>query len=174
MTSSKIKTRYVGFVASSIDGRTSLTTEKQPTWTSREDWEWFQKSIKKFEAFLVGRNTFLTAEKSLRRRNTFVISSQPKTIAKEGRVTFVNPETVNIKKLLDQYKSVAVLGGAGIYQYTLDHKMLDEVYVTIEPVIFGRGIEMFKGGTKNYRATLKSTRKLNKDGTILLHYIIKR
>ena len=162
--------KFVGFVAATVDGRISLTKNKLPDWTSKEDWWFFQNSLKRFDAFVVGRNTYDSAAKRLQRRNTYVFSSRPKGIQKIGNVTFVNPGRTNLKKLFRNYKNVAVLGGGPVYRYMAEKKLLDELYVTFEPLVFGRGREMFAGGTKTTRLQLLSVRRLNKAGTILLHY----
>lgn len=169
----KIKTRFVGFVASSIDGRISLTKRAAPDWTSKEDWNFLQKSLKRFDAVVVGRNTYLAAKARLKKRNTYVLSRTISSLKKEGTVTFVHPQKSNLGKLLASYKNVAILGAGEVYQYMLDKRMLDELYVTVEPYVFGRGNPMFSGGRKNHGFTLRSVRRLNKKGTLLLAYDVR-
>ena len=164
--------RYIAFVAASIDGHISLSSKRPPHWTSKEDWEFFQKSLSRIDAVVVGRNTYESVSKRLRKRNTFVLSSRPKTLFRRGIVTFVNPKKAKLSKLLEGYKSVAVLGGGAVYQFMLENKLLDEIFVTIEPLLFGRGREMFIGGKRTTRASLLSIRRLNQSGTLLLHYQI--
>ena len=166
------ETRFVAYVAASVDGRISLTKRTPPRWTSREDWEFFQKSLSRIEAVVVGRNTYQSVAERLRKRNSFVLSSRQKTLTRRGTVTFVNPAKVHLPKLLERYKSVAVLGGGTVYQFMLDKKLLDEIFVTVEPLIFGHGKEMFIGGTLATRVSLLSVKRLNRTGTLLLHYQI--
>ena len=166
------KPRYIAFVAASIDGRISLSSRHPPHWTSKEDWDFFQKSLARIDAVVVGRNTYQSVAERLRKRNTFVLSSRPKTLTRSGTVTFVNPAKVNLSKLLESYKSVAVLGGGTVYRFMLERGLLDEVFVTVEPLIFGRGKEMFVGGTRTTWAKLLSAKRLNRNGTLLLHYQI--
>ena len=166
------KPRYIAFVAVSIDGRISLSSNHPPEWTSKEDWEFFQKSLSRIEAVVVGRNTYQSVAERLRKRNTFVLSSRPKTLTRRGTVTFVNPAKVHLPKLLERYKSVAILGGGTVYRFMLEKKLLDEIFVTVEPLIFGRGKEMFVGGTRITRVNLLSVKRLNRTGTLLLHYQI--
>ncbi len=168
------KTQFVVFVATSVDGRISLTKKTLPDWTSKEDWSFFQKSLQKFDAVIVGRNTYQAAATRLRQRTTFVLSSRISTSQRRGTVTFLNPARVDIKQLLKQYKRVAVLGGAMVYRTMLERGLLDELYITIEPLIFGRGQAMVIGGTITTQLRLISQRRLNKAGTLLLHYKIKR
>ena len=164
--------RYIAFVAASIDGRISLSSKRAPRWTSKEDWEFFQKSLSRIDAVVVGRNTYESVADRLRKRNTFVLSSRPKTSFRRGTVTFVNPAKVHLPKLLERYKSVAVVGGGAVYRFMLENKLLDEIFVTVEPFIFGRGKEMFVGGTRTTRVSLLFVKRLNKNGTLLFHYQI--
>ncbi len=168
------KTRYIAFVAASVDGRISLSSKTLPHWTSQEDWKFFQKSLSRIEAVVVGRNTYLSAADRLRQRNAFVLSSRQKTSQRRGTVIFVNPTNVNLAKLVQQYKSVAVLGGGAVYRFMLENGLLDEIFITIEPLIFGRGKEMFVGGTQTTQLRLLSVKRLNRAGTLLLHYKINR
>lgn len=163
------ETRFAAFVASSVDGRISLTARSTPEWTSKEDWKFLQTSLKRFEAVVVGRNTFLAAKKRLMKRTTYVLSRSTPSKTR-GSVTFVNPRKAHLEKILSKHASVAVLGAGEVYQYMLDHNLLQRLYVTVEPLVFGRGKPMFSGGKKNHRLQLRSVRKLNKKGTLLLTY----
>lgn len=167
------KCHFTAYVAASIDGRISLTKKRPPDWTSTEDWKFFQKKLAGADAVVVGKNTYRAAKKRLDKRVTFVLSSTVKTPAQKGAVTFVNPAHTNLKKLFSRYGNVAVVGGARVYQTMLDKGLLDELYVTVEPLIFGRGKAMFEGGSKTKQLKLVSVKKLNSRGTLLLHYKIK-
>lgn len=166
------KPRYIAFVATSVDGRISLSNKTLPHWTSKEDWQFFQKSLLRIDAVVVGRNTYQSVAERLRKRNTFVLSSRSKTLTRRGTVTFVNPTNVNLRKLFEGYESVAVLGCGVVYCSMLESKLLDEIFITVEPLIFGRGKEMFVGGTRTTRLNLLSVKRLNRNGTLLLHYRI--
>jgi len=166
------KPYYVGFVVASIDGRISLMKKTPPDWTSREDWHFFQEMLAKADAVVVGRHSYAAVADRLRKRNTYVLSRRLKGRYRRGTVTFVNPNCVNMQELLQQYQMVAVVGGGSVYQLMLDNGILDEIYITIEPLIFGRGTQMFVGGTKTAYLQLLSVKKLNASGTLLLHYKI--
>lgn len=164
--------RYIAFVASSVDGRISLTSKTQPDWTSKEDWRFLQKWLSYIDAVVVGRNTYRAAAARLRKRNTFVLSSRLKTLKRRGTVIFVNPINVNLEQFFREYKTVAVLGGGMVYRFMLEKGLLDEIFITVEPLIFGRGKAMFIGGTRTKQLHLLSVRKLNRAGTLLIHYKI--
>ncbi len=166
--------RFIGYVASSIDGRISLAAKKRPDWTSAEDWKFFQNKLALSDAVVVGRNTYEAAKTRLQKRNTYVLSSKVKNPVRRGHVTFVNPKRTDIATLLKGYKNVAVIGGARVYQEMLDKNLLDELYLTIEPLVFGRGTPMFAGGSKTRKFKLVSVKKLNATGSILLRYQVIR
>lgn len=164
------KTKYIAYVASTIDGRISLTKKTRPDWTSPEDWRHFQAGLEKANAVVVGSNTYAAAKFRLDKRATFVLTSKVKSVKRVGSVTFVNPRYTSIKELLSTCPVVAIAGGGVVYRTMLEQGLVDELYVTIEPLVFGRGTEMFSDGTKTVRFVLKAIKKLNTRGTVLLHY----
>lgn len=164
------KTHFTAFVASSVDGRISLTSKTLPNWISNEDRRFFQRSLSHVDAVVVGRNTYQAAATRLRKRHTYVFSSRSAITQRRGTVTFVNPARVNLVELFREHRTVAVLGGGMVYRFMLESGLLDEIFVTVEPLIFGRGKEMFIGGTRTTQLRLLSARRLNRAGTLLLHY----
>lgn len=168
-----VKTKYTAFVASSIDGRIAKNSKSGIDWTSKEDWKFLQQSLAKTDAVLVGYNTYKLYESRLKKRNTIVLTSKNIKPKSPGSVFFLNPKKINLKSFLENknYKNVSILGGAGVYAFCLKHKILDELFVTIEPYVFTNGISMFASNSfKKYEFSLESIQKINKKGTILLKY----
>jgi dihydrofolate reductase len=166
----KRKARFIGYAAVSIDGRISISKRSMPDWTSEEDWRFFQGELSKTDAVIVGRNTYAAAAPRLRKRNAFVLSNRLSKAVRRGSVTFINPSKIDLDELFIGYKRVAVLGGANVYSDMLKRGLLDELYVTIEPLIFGRGQSLFVEGEAPFQLELKSAKRLNKRGSLLLHY----
>lgn len=168
-----VKTKYTAFVASSIDGRIAKNSKSGIDWTSKEDWNFLQKSLANTDAVIVGHNTYKIYESRLKKRNTVVLTSKTVKPRLFGSVFFLNPKKINLRNFLQSknYKNVSILGGARVYAFCLKHKMLDELFVTIEPYVFTNGIAMFTGDSfKKYQFLLQSVQKINKKGTILLKY----
>ncbi len=165
--------KYIAYVASSIDGRISKSSKSKVSWTSKEDWIFFQKALNGVDAVVVGHNTYKVSEARIKRRNAVVLTSKVSKPKVSGSVIFLNPKKSNLKKFIQgkHYKKVAIIGGPQVYSFCLDNKMLDELFVTIEPYVFNLGIPMFSGKSfKKYSFKLLSIKKLNKMGTILLQY----
>jgi len=168
-----MKIKYAAYVAGSIDGKIAKNSLSGSNWTSKEDRKFFQKSLKFYDAVIIGHNTFNTYKKSLVKRNTIVLTSKASGFKTNGSVVFFNSKKENLRKFLAnrKYKSVAILGGPSVYNFCLENKMLDELFVTIEPCVFTAGVPMFAGKLfKKYDFSLESVKRLNKKGTILLKY----
>ncbi|KKQ04189.1 MAG: Dihydrofolate reductase [Parcubacteria group bacterium GW2011_GWB1_36_5] len=167
------KVKYTAYIGASIDGRISKDSLSSVDWTSKEDWNFFQKSLSKIDAVIVGHNTFKVSENRLKWRNTIVLTSKISHLKVEGTVTFFNPKKSNLKRFLQNkgYKKVAILGGGKVYDFCLRNKMTDKLFVTIEPYVFTTGVPMFSGNKfKKYGFILESVKRLNKKGTVLLKY----
>jgi dihydrofolate reductase len=169
----KKQVKYTAYVATSIDGRISESRRSKVDWASSEDWAFFQKALKGMDVVVVGYNTYKVSENRIKRRNAIVLTSKVNMPKTQGLVVFLNPKKSDLKKFIQSknYKKVAVIGGPQVYNFCLENKMLDELFVTIEPYVFTSGVPMFSGKSfKKHNFTLLSVKKLNKTGTILLHY----
>lgn len=170
-------------------------------WTSKEDRIFMRALLDKCDVIIVGNNTYKTAIKPLSKRNCIVFTKQvpspgegmvrparqrlePKATAggersnngvyrKSENLLYVNPTKVDVKKLITKlgYQKAAILGGAQTYTYCLQNNMMDELYLTVEPTVFGKGIDLFSP-SKFSGALFKliSIKKLNAQGSLLLRY----
>ncbi|HEY4513669.1 MAG TPA: dihydrofolate reductase [Candidatus Paceibacterota bacterium] len=171
--SKSAKIKYTALVATSIDGRIAEGARSGTDWTSAEDWKYFQSVLSKSDAVIAGFNTYKVAEAGLKKRNTIVLTSKADKLKSQGSVIFLNPKKSNLKNFLQSknYKNVAIVGGALVYNFCLENKIMDEIFVTIEPYIFTNGVPMFAGAKfKKHQFILVSAKKLNKKGTFLLRY----
>lgn len=124
---------------------------------------------------IMGANTFKTLGRGLPGRKTIVYSYDSSiTDGAEGDVEWTDqpPQELLERLAKDGYESVAICGGAQIYSTFLTEGLVDELYLTIEPIIFGQGIK-FANEVPQQNLTLIETNKLN-DNTVLLHYKVTR
>ncbi|MDB5204617.1 MAG: dihydrofolate reductase [Candidatus Taylorbacteria bacterium] len=164
----QMKTKFIMIVVLSLDGKISDNSKKLPNWTSKEDWKWFQNMLTICDAVIVGRKTYQVAKNNIDKRKAFVLSKKYK--GQIGSVTFAD-SLKKIKKLAQRYKTVAVLGGQDVYSAAIKIDMVNELYITVEPIILGKGISFL--GNKilvRHKFILKDSEILNKKGSILLHY----
>lgn len=183
--------KFIAIAAVTLDGKIAKHKSHMSDWTSKEDKAFLHAMLDKCDVILVGNNTYKTAIKPLSKRNCIVLTRAIPLSPYEGRagegLQYCNPQKSDLKKIIanKKYKTIAILGGAQTYAYCLQNGMLNELYLTIEPVVFGEGINLFSPfspspyegrageGLYNHRFKLVSIKKLNKQGTALLRYKVK-
>jgi len=162
--------------AMSADGFIGLDAHHRSLdWRSKADAKFFIERTKEAGVIVMGSTTYNTFK--IRRtppgRRLIVMSSRPDSVEGDG-VEATNEEPVELIKRLQREGSheVAISGGATIYKLFLDNDLVDEVYLTIEPVLLGEGVPLFKGEV-HAKLSLMENRQLS-DDTVLLHYAIRR
>jgi dihydrofolate reductase len=168
-----IKPNIAAIAAMTIDGKIARNANHFPDWTSPEDKTFFQSMLTKYDVMVMGHNTYKTAEQPLSKRNCIIFTRSVQDIERRGaNLLYYNAAgPTSIESILEQYRSVAVLGGARIYSYFLERDLIDDLYLTLEPIVFGSGIDLFhheSAATK--RLHLAGVKQLNPEGTVLLHY----
>ncbi len=164
--------RCIAIAATTMDGKIALDAGHFSDWTSPEDKDFLHKMLDESDVVVVGNNTYKTAIEPLSKRNCIVLTSSVATTErKSDNLLLWNPTTTTFTAVAGIYKTPAILGGAQTYSYFLQNGLLDELYLTIEPLVFGRGISLFDHVAGDpVRLKLASIKNLNENGTILLHY----
>jgi dihydrofolate reductase len=106
-------------------------------------------------------------------RNVYVITRTERQSV--GKTKFY---TGNLKELVQQLKSengknIYCDGGAEIVNELLKSDLIDELIVSIVPVLVGNGIRLFKDGRPEQQLELVNTKTFD-TGLIQLHYKRKR
>ena len=153
--------------AITADGFIAKNSNHLASWTSKEDKKFFVEKTKEAGVVIMGLNTYKTIGKPLPGRLNIVYSKTEKDL--EGvEVTQDKPSKL-LNNLSERgYKEVAITGGAQIYTMFMEADLVDKVYFTVEPILFGNGMSLF---TKylDIKLKLQSTQKLN-DNTVALEY----
>jgi dihydrofolate reductase len=66
-----------------------------------------------------------------------------------------------------------LVGGSQINAVFLKKKLINEIYLTIEPKIFGIGLPLAQGTLDDVHLELQNCTRLNAQGTLLLYYHVK-
>ena len=70
-------------------------------------------------------------------------------------------------------KKVLIVGGPRIISELLKGKLIDFLYLTIEPRLFGQGVLLLDSFPTDIELNLVEHQQLNKKGTLLLKYRLK-
>lgn len=157
-------------VATTLDGFISpLEHTNSTTWTSGADKEFFKKRTKEAGVIVMGKTTFETIGKALPGRKVVVYS--PEALNIEGvETTTLPPQELLAQLEKEGFSEVAICGGSSIYSLFLRSGCVSKLYLTLEPILFGDGIPLFKDIPQT-KLSLVSSTPLDKN-TLLLEYTI--
>jgi dihydrofolate reductase len=166
---------------STLDGK--ITRWGNPTirsWSSAADQAYFDAIWSNFRVIIMGRRTYSPVpvkpdSKHLyivltRQRENFVNSEIP------GQLEFTSdsPSVLmeRIKKTGEE--NILIVGGAQIATSFLKAQLIDEVWLTIEPRIFGTGGSFVNEEQLDIRLNLLGITRANEEGTLLTKYKVLR
>lgn len=157
--------------AITADGFIGRTSGHAADWTSNEDKKLFVKVTKEAGCMVMGSRTFETIGRALPGRRNIVLTSRPQDYDAEG-VEFTSESAKDLVERLSSEgaKSLAVCGGAHVYHQFMKAGLVTELYLTVEPVLFGAGVKLFSDEL-DVVMKLVSSEKLN-DDVILLRYSV--
>ena len=69
------------------------------------------------------------------------------------------------------FSNVFIAGGGQINSSFVKEGLIDEIYLDVEPLVFGKGIKVFAEADFEFELKLLEVNKLNTD-TVQLHYKI--
>lgn len=67
------------------------------------------------------------------------------------------------------FETIMVCGGGGLNTSFMKENLIDEIYLDIEPIIFGKGIKLFEDSNFEAKLKLLGVKKLSSN-EIQLHY----
>jgi dihydrofolate reductase len=121
---------------------------------------------------VMGRRTFETLPAPLPGRLNVVLSHErPEALPDGVEYTAEPPERVIASLENRGYESVVIGGGASVYRAFLDAKLVDEIWLTVEPLAFGAGISLFGDAPLELRLTLLSVERLGEQGAHLRYRV---
>ncbi len=166
-----IKTYII--VAQTADGKIARNRNHEASWTSRADKKHFIEMTKKSGVMIMGLNTFKTFPSPLKDRLHVVYSDEENANQNDipGVVEYTKdtPEIL-LKKLEERgFKEIAICGGSTIYTMFIKSGLVQKVYITIEPILFGEGMSIFNQSLY-IKIKLNSVKTVNEENVVLLEY----
>lgn len=157
--------------ALSADGFIAKTSDHiSISWTSKEDRAWFTETTKRAGVVVMGGNTFRTMKKPLADRLNIVYSRTQKYEGVE--VTSREPRELLEDLQKRGFTEVAIIGGSEINTLFLEAGVVDTLYLTVEPILFGRGITLFSRATDTKLTLIKMD--FLGEQSLLLEYRLQR
>lgn len=146
-------------------------------WNSKEDQRQFLTRIKKIGTVIMGSNTFQTInQRPYGKVDSIILTSDPSKFKSQPGIEFMSGNAVDIFETLRNrgLKHVALLGGPTVNSQFFNHQLIDEIFLTIEPVLLLKGINLINDLSDNIKLHLEEMVRIEDSDTILLHYTIKK
>ncbi len=158
-------------VAVSADGFIAKDTQHSPMyWTSKADKKRFVELTKRAGVVIMGSSTYKTIGQPLKERLNIIYSRKEKF---EGVEMTQKPPRELISDLESRgIKEVAICGGSYIYTMFMKAGVVDTIYLTIEPIFFGKGMTIFNEEL-HYTLKLVSSQISESTGSLLLEYKVE-
>lgn len=174
--------KVVLFIAMSLDGYIA-TEEDTLEWLFKVEGEGdngYTEFYETIDTILMGRRTYewileymgRGAEFPYQGKECYVFSTTAHT--PDSSVVFVQEDISSfIKKIKNQpSKNIWLAGGGELIRSFLKEKLIDEMRITVAPVVIGKGISLFKPDDYHLELSLKQTKQYNQ--FVELHYEVKK
>lgn len=145
-------------------------------WTSKEDTQYFIQKTKAAKNLIMGRKTFETINKPLKDRTIYVLTTNQELLKKQlPGVVFTDKQPATLIKNLEEKgeKECCIAGGKSIYEQFLNLNLVDELHLTVEPILFKSGTNLADHLEKDLELELISTEKLNNSTLLLKYRVVK-
>ena len=140
----------------SLVGKTTKGEESPNFWASPEDQKHFEDLKKKIGVLIMGRKTYESAGKPANDGIRRIVMSR--------ETGFMLPDDV---------EEALLVGGSELNAEFFRRKLVNEIYLTIEPELFGVGLPLAQIPGLDVQLELLKVTQLNAKGTLLLHYHVK-
>ena len=163
--------KVILYMATTANGYIARKNDETP-W-SNEEWQSFKKKVGEIGNIIIGRRTY----EIMKEKKEFQKIGDPFTIVltrkrREGssNLTFVNSPEKALDLLKEKgFSETLVAGGSTLNSSFMQGDLIDEIYLDVEPFIFGNGIKLFTDNDFEKKLELIETKPLSKN-TIQLHY----
>lgn len=152
--------------ALTADGYIAKDENHPAFWTSKEDKQRLVELTKRAGVVVMGSTTYKTLPRPLKERVNIVYS---RSKSFEGvEMTQKPPQELLAELEVRGFKEVAILGGSHIYNMFMKAGVIDTLYLTIEPIVFGAGIRLFKDEMLHHLKLVSSN--VTEGGSVMLEY----
>ena len=166
------------YMAMSVDG--FIARENDDTsFVSDTEWESFRSMIRRTKDIIVGARTYEIMKaggefKGLEDTRVLVVAADNSTklLQKNHSAVSSPKEALSILEK-EGFREVLVAGGGTLNGSFMEQGLIDEIYLDVEPVALGKGINLFGGKNVDARLKLLESKKLS-ENEIQLHFQIEK
>lgn len=139
--------KVILLMAITADGMIARDSDDLVNWTGKTDKKYFVQVTKASGVMIMGSKTFDTIGKTLPDRKNIVMTRDKKRISSDDNLVFTDqsPEAILQDLGKQKYSIITLIGGSLINSVFIKAGLIDEIHMTVVPMIFGSGLSLFKG-----------------------------
>ncbi len=161
-------------LAITLDGKIAKNHDHFPNWSASVDKKFFAQKTKAAGCVIMGNTTFKTIKKPLPKRHNIILTYDKNKKSIWDNLVYTNESPSDILEYAKKkgFNEVFVIGGTQINTLFLKANLINEIIVTISPLIFGKGLSMFSNDTM--LSLILENHQVLGENTIALTYKIKK
>lgn len=161
--------------ASTLDGNIAMA-DGNSDWPTEEDGNLFDDQVRECGAVIVGRNTFEQYKGEVfpvSGATTYVWTHSPETGDAYEGVEYISGSPQEVVASLEKkgFTSCVLAGGSITNDAFVGAGLVDEIIVTIYPLLFGSGMRLLSTDNTNIKLKLLETREIG-DGIVRNKYAV--
>jgi len=147
-------------------------------WVSETDWPVFESEMQKAGCIIVGRKTFeqfLDELYPVEGVTNIVLTTDEGKEKEEGNVVYTAKSPSDVLELAKSkgYDTCLLIGGGNANASFIEKNLIDEVMVTVHPLILGDGIRLFESSEVDIQLERIETKELD-EGLVQIIYKVKK
>jgi dihydrofolate reductase len=161
---------------STLDGKiTKWGAPDVKLWSSHQDQDYYKKIWHESPLIVMGSNTFNAGSFPSLNQQLIVMTGHPekyKKLKNSWQIEFTNESPVELINRFTNngYEQMLVVGGPHVATSFLKEQLIDELWLTLEPKIFGTGGNFATDVKLDINLRLLHFEKVNELGTLITKY----
>ena len=164
---------------STLDGKVTKWNDPDvKLWSSHQDQDHYKNVWNRSRLIVMGSNSFKAEVfKPSADQQVIIITRHPdkyKSLQVPGQIEFTNESPVAlISRFTNEgYEQMLVVGGPHVATSFLKEQLIDELWLTLEPKIFGTGGNFATDENLDINLRLIHFEKVNEQGTLITKYTV--
>jgi dihydrofolate reductase len=164
---------------SSLDGKVTKWGNPQVrNWSSQQDQEYYQKLLGTEKLIIMGSKTFNADHFPPSPHRLLLVMTRDvlkyKKYEVEGQIEFTNKSPLELTEKFrkEKYETMMIVGGAHVSTSFFKEGLIDELWLTIEPKIFGTGGNFVIDEKLDINLKLINCERVNEQGTLITKYAV--
>jgi dihydrofolate reductase len=164
---------------STLDGKVTKGSEPNvSSWSSHQDQDYYKNVLNDSDLIVMGSNTFNADTFKPSANHQLIIMTrrrdQYKSLEVPGQLEFTNesPFELTARFKNSGHRQMLVIGGPHVATSFLKEQLIDELWLTLEPKIFGTGGNFATGVDLDINLRLLHCEKVNGQGTLITKYTV--